>query len=292
MVHWDDFRFILALHRHGTMTAAAAALKTNVATVSRRIERTGEDLGTPIFHKENGAWQVTPIGLKFIKIAEDFEAEVSREENNLASGQAGGQAKITIQAPPVILASILLPALPQLMASMPGLQMTFLNKLATEGLGEADLLLRWGRPEHGRLIARKVGAMTFRAYSGGGADHKGWVSFGRELDETPPGRMGRRLFKEGPRVRTSHIDHKVEVMRSIGLAGVIPEIVGDAAPGLTRMQAPFDESMSLDFWYGFHISRRDDATLRSVVNWVCEAFTKSELRGIDVADNSPEIKVG
>ena len=292
MVHWDDFRFILALHRHGTMTAAAAAMKTNVATVSRRIERAGEALGTPVFQKEGGAWKITPTGEKFMKIAEDFEAEVLKEENNTVSKDPIGKTSIVIQSPPVILSSILLPDIQSLMDEMPGLQLTFLSKLGSEGLGEADILLRWGRPEHGRLVARKVGDMTFRAYGRRGSEYCGWVTFGKELDNTPPAEMGRAIFREDPRVRTGHIDHKVEVMKRNGLAGIIPEVLGDSIPELERLPGHLDQKMSMEFWYGYHASRREDATLRRVVNWIDKAFQTSELRGLKLVEGREEIKLG
>jgi DNA-binding transcriptional LysR family regulator len=49
MINWDDLRFCLALHRHGTMVNAAKSLKANVATVSRRIEHITTDVGETLF---------------------------------------------------------------------------------------------------------------------------------------------------------------------------------------------------------------------------------------------------
>ena len=51
MNNWDDLRFLVALSKTGTMTAAAKSLGTNTATVSRRIERLSETLGMPAFIK-------------------------------------------------------------------------------------------------------------------------------------------------------------------------------------------------------------------------------------------------
>ena len=45
MQNWHDSKFCLALERYQTMTAAARALGTNTATVSRRIERLTEEAG-------------------------------------------------------------------------------------------------------------------------------------------------------------------------------------------------------------------------------------------------------
>ena len=48
MQNWDDPKFCLALEQYQTMTAAARALGTNTATVSRRIERLTEEAGEPL----------------------------------------------------------------------------------------------------------------------------------------------------------------------------------------------------------------------------------------------------
>ena len=59
MQHWDDLRFCLALYRHGTMSAAAMALGTNIATVSRRIDRLTQAMGETLFLKQDRAWVPT-----------------------------------------------------------------------------------------------------------------------------------------------------------------------------------------------------------------------------------------
>ncbi|NCV12786.1 MAG: LysR family transcriptional regulator [Rhodobacteraceae bacterium] len=46
-------KFCLALERYQAMTAAARALGTNTATVSRRIDRLTEAAGEPIFLRDN-----------------------------------------------------------------------------------------------------------------------------------------------------------------------------------------------------------------------------------------------
>ena len=53
MQNWDDLKFCLALERHQTMTAAARALGTTTATVSRRIDRLTEAADEAIFLRDN-----------------------------------------------------------------------------------------------------------------------------------------------------------------------------------------------------------------------------------------------
>ena len=49
MKNWDDLRYLIAVHKTGSMSAAARLLDTNPATVSRRLARLGETLGCDLF---------------------------------------------------------------------------------------------------------------------------------------------------------------------------------------------------------------------------------------------------
>ena len=271
MVNWDDFRFLLALHRHRTMTAAADVLRTNVATVSRRIERVSEDLGAPVFQKEGGAWKATVVGLRFVNIAKDFEAEVRREENNLAVAQGTSKTHLTLLAPPMVLSSALIPAMDVLLKDMPNLSLTFQNRFGAEGLGDADLFLRWGQPEHGRLATKKITSVVFRPYRRGDTEFCGWVSLEEKHDHTRPAKLGQDVYGVPPRLRTAHVDHKILLMEDLGYAGILPEIIGDNNPKLRRDPDHENQSISLDLWYCFHTSRRDDMVLRRVVDWAVVA---------------------
>ena len=53
MQNWVNLKFCLALERYQTMTAAARALGTNTATVSRRIDRLTEEASEPRFLSDN-----------------------------------------------------------------------------------------------------------------------------------------------------------------------------------------------------------------------------------------------
>lgn len=44
MTNWDDLKSLMQLAQSETMTNAAFALKTNVSTVSRRLERLNRSL--------------------------------------------------------------------------------------------------------------------------------------------------------------------------------------------------------------------------------------------------------
>ena len=273
MDNWDDLKFVLALSRAGTMTAAARTLGTNVATVSRRIERITESAATPLFVKSDGAWSATPVALGLIRAAEEFEAQITREENNARETAGQGLSHIRLSASPIIIAAILLPRIGEVVKRHPNLRLSLRNKVQSAGLGDADLFIRFGRPEAGRLIARRVGSVTFHAYRARTAEAPGdgWIGLSAEYDDAPSAILGHSLFEGDPTVRCDQFEHMVDAMKATGLPGVIPDIVGGQDPDLEKMPGS-NQAVELEFWMAFHQSRRDDVALRAVADWVIESF--------------------
>lgn len=60
------------------MTAAACALGTNTATVSRRIDRLTDEAGESLFLRNNTQWRATDIGRELAQIALRIEDRISR----------------------------------------------------------------------------------------------------------------------------------------------------------------------------------------------------------------------
>ena len=102
MDNWDDLRFLVALSKTGTMTAAAKHLGTNTATVSRRIERLSEQLGTPAFVKTSDGWKPSDAVLKLIEVSQAFDDFVG-QEHVIGPGTVLRRAIESDQLPSIIL---------------------------------------------------------------------------------------------------------------------------------------------------------------------------------------------
>jgi len=58
-MQWDDLRYVLALHRSGTLVGAGRLLDVNTSTVGRRIQALERDLGTRLFDRMAGGYHPT-----------------------------------------------------------------------------------------------------------------------------------------------------------------------------------------------------------------------------------------
>ena len=59
---WDDYRFFLSIAEHGTLKSAAAALKVNLSTVLRRINKFEQKMGARLFDRSQDGFALTPAG--------------------------------------------------------------------------------------------------------------------------------------------------------------------------------------------------------------------------------------
>src|SRR5690606_21012850 len=144
--------------------------------------------GVPLFIKDSTGWIATEAALPLIRVAEEFDARLASERNNRAvTEQRGIDAQVQISGPPFFHTMLLVPQLHTLLAQHPRLEIRIRNRADAIGLGDADIMLRIGRPESGRVVARRLVTLTFRAYRSNMAELRlpGWIDNAERSATTP-----------------------------------------------------------------------------------------------------------
>ena len=72
MANWDDLKCLMHLAKGKTMTNASIALRTNVSTVSRRLERLNSELASPVLLKQGNGWDLTAYGRRLAEASLEF----------------------------------------------------------------------------------------------------------------------------------------------------------------------------------------------------------------------------
>jgi DNA-binding transcriptional LysR family regulator len=269
-MNWDDLRFLVAIKRHRTLTRAASALGTNVTTVSRRIEKISEMLGSPAFVRTSDGWLPSPHIEHLLSVAEEFDHRIEAARNNLGSGAQ--KVKLTIGAAPVLNSRVLFPALPDLQEVAPDLELEFRNRIFNSGLGDCDLVLVQSRPESGRLIAARIATLPVRIYAHVAADLDGdWVGMPDEFEPIGPQAMAAAWFDRPPRIRVEHFDHLAAVIMATETMGPLPDVVAAQFPQLRAISIR-EESYCAPVYAAYHASRRGDRALDTVLTWIRNAF--------------------
>ena len=106
--NWDDFRFFLAVARHGTLSRAGFYLGVDHATVGRRITALEDSLGVPLFHRSPQGYSLADQGYKMLPLAEQLESDAMRVFDEVAGASTSLTGALRI-ATHVGIASFLLP---------------------------------------------------------------------------------------------------------------------------------------------------------------------------------------
>ena len=270
MDNWDDLKYVLAMIRHGTMSAAARYLGSNVATVSRRIERLSQDLDTPLFEKRGQTWVATDAAVSLAELAEGFDQSLRSRLDSMGAGAEHQPVTIEIAAPPAVHAEYLIPRVEALTTAMPHVRLTLCNKVYAQGLGEADIQIRIGRPEGGRLKAKKFCDFDLRVYEGEDHVRDGrWIGISQKYPDADALRDIYREANASPTYRVDEMPEVLQLVKATGLPGLLPDFLAEGEPGIRMSDLPGNHQ-TFELWIAYHETRHGDQTLKGVFDWACE----------------------
>lgn len=272
MQNWDNLRFLLAVYKTGTMTAAAKYMNSNVATVSRRLERLGEQLGYPPFVRTPQGWEPNKRILGLLDTIESFDANVQREVHRALDQATTERVSVRIGVPPVVASRILYPSLRTQMTDLRGVAIEIYDRFHGEGLGEFDLVIQAQRPEAGRLVTTRVGHLTFGVFGPETAHDTGdWVGLTADYNPYPAMQMAYRRFQSDPAIRTHHFDHLFEISKYSGLPGPMTSLHAAQDPSFRLLDDP-ENCITTEFWVMYHASRQGDPAIKRTLDWIKAAF--------------------
>lgn len=267
--NWDDLKFVLAMTRHGTMSAAARYLDTNVATVSRRLERLSQDLSISLFEKRGTGFVATEAAKRFALIAEDLDHKLRSEVGALQTRDNATPVPIEIAAPPAVHKKFILPRTDELNEYLPQIHLTLTDKVFAQGLGEADIQVRIGRPDGGRLKARKFCDYALRVYHGANHTCAGeWIGLTHRYPDADALREIYTDANPAPRYRVEDMPMALDMAVQTGLPCMLPDFMVAPQHGLVLADLPGNE-LKGELWITYHETRHSDANLRAVVDWFC-----------------------
>ena len=267
--NWDDLKFVLAMMRHGTMSSAARYLNTNVATVSRRLERMSQTLDTALFEKRGQNFVATEAAERLGQLAEDIDQRLRGTLSVLHAAEGDAPIPLELAAPPAVHDHFILPHLKTMLRDLPQVLLTLTDKVFAQGLGEADIQVRIGRPEGGRLKARKFRDYSLKVYHPAGQPiSRDWIGMSQRY---PDADYLRRIVPDSnplPRYRVEEMPMVMRTMRETGLPGLLPDFMVSEDSGLVAADLPGNDLQG-ELWITYHETRHSDPTLRSVIDWMC-----------------------
>jgi len=287
---WSDLRFVLAVRRAGTLTAAARTLGLSQSTVTRRLVALHRSLGARVLERRGQQYALTPLGERLWPMLAEMEDRALALElaaHGLDARPAGVVRITTVDA---LAVRLFAPNLRRFRELYPDVTLEIDSSARILDLGrrEADLALRLGKPRQESLVARKVGRFGLTLYASEGYIARRGVPpplEGHELiddDEEQswaPEVKWARALTAGARVaaRMQTWQGRLAAAESGAGIAVLPCLLGDASKTLRRV-GPKGEIIHYDLWLLVHRELRQVARIRVVQDFVTSLVAENAAR--------------
>ncbi|WP_246775875.1 LysR family transcriptional regulator [Methylobacterium aquaticum] len=280
---WDDYRFVLAVHRAGTVSAAARRLGVDHATVIRRIDRLERRLSEKLFHRRASGYTATQAGLALVATADAVESAIIHGEAAIGGAASRLVGTVRIGAPDGFGSAFLAPRLTALVERHPDLDIELVAtaRLFSLSKREADIAIGLSLPPEGRIVGRKLTDYALKLYAAPAylAGHPpirarrdlqghrfiGYIDellYSPELDylhQVAPGASAR--------LRSANLNAQLQAtVAGLGIA-VLPCFMAAGRPDLTCV-LPDAVTLTRSFWLMMHADSRDLARIRAVAEHI------------------------
>ena len=157
-IDWDDFRFVLAIVRGGSVSAAAKQLAVDHATVIRRVDRLERHLSAKLFDRRKTGYLLTEAGQRVADSAEAMESTIVANQEAVGGSRAQLTGTVRIGAPDGFGSHFLASRLLKFTERYPDLdlQLVATARLFSLSKREADIAISLTMPKEGRIVGRKL----------------------------------------------------------------------------------------------------------------------------------------
>jgi DNA-binding transcriptional LysR family regulator len=284
MAGWDDLRFFLAVHRAGSLTAAARVLGCSQPTVGRRVAALARRHGAALLEARGGRLVLTPAGKRVLVRAERMEREADAIARDVDRLDERPQGAVRVSAPEGLGLFVLAPRLPAFRRANPGIDLLLASEAPVVDLirREADLAVRFVRPRQHELVVRRLARVPFEPYAAraylaerpraGDAllGDDDLVDYHEDLSGSPESAWLKRRAPEGlvrVRVRTP-LAVREAIAAGAGVGMLAPYLAAD--PALRKLAA--DAPLVRDLFLVYHRALRRTARVQIVARFVAECL--------------------
>ena len=288
---WDDMRVFLAVARHTRLMSAGKLLALDPATVGRRITALEEALGAKLFDRGPQGYAMTEAGQGLMVFAQAMENQVTAATEEVGGHAGSLSGTVRIGAPDGFGVGFLAPRLATLAERHPALvaQLVPTPRGFSLSRREADLAVMVGRPEKGRLVARKLTDYTLGLYASpaylaerpapvdaaGIAEHR-LVGYVEDLIAAPALNYAAEFLRDWrSSVELTSAIGQVEAVKAGAGIGALHDYlaIGPCREGSLVRVLPDLRAMR-SYWLAIHENLRDVARVRAAANWLTEAVRR------------------
>lgn len=282
-MEWDDLRYVLAVHKAGSVAGAARAMKLSQVTIFRRVEKIEKDLGVRLFDRRQKGYVATPVGQEIVEEAGQVEDRINALERRVWRQDALVKGTVRLTTTDTI-ASIVFPMIvEELQAAHPQLRVDLM--ISQENLNltkrDADIAIRFALQPPETLIGHRLATVKYAVYCAAKKKFRGgrpdlasqpWVGPHEAKSEQ---RVNDWLSDQGYEQRivyrcNSFVAEAMAVRAGVGL-GLLSCFVADSLGGLRKLTPPVAE-IENQYWALTHPELRTVARVAAVYAVIRKSF--------------------
>ena len=269
-----------------SFTAAGRVLGISSSAVGKSIARMEERLGVRLFHRSTRSITLTAEGALFLERSRRILAEVEAAERELTEASATARGKLRISVPQV--RGLLMPVLSDFMRAYPEIELDvdFSDRMVDVIEEGFDAVIRTGKPEDSRLMARHLGHYQLVLVGTPGyfqqhgtprrpQDLNGHACLRHKFCATGKLEAWPLRLEPGetePTLRTPLVSTTIESLNHVAHEGLgiacLPDYMVNQAVGAGRLQRVLDDYLEHrgSFWMLWPSSRHASAKLRVFID--------------------------
>ncbi|MEI1248067.1 LysR family transcriptional regulator [Rhizobium aouanii] len=287
---WNDFRYVLALMRGGSHSAAGRQLGVDPTTVGRRLRAIEAALGVSLFERgADGIMCLTQAGEIAARRAETLEAEIGRLKEAMQGADNSASGTVRVTAVPILINRVLVPAVAGLMAQHPHLRVELIAESRDLNLTrrEADIAIRLARPTGdtgGRVLSKRIGKLRYAAYVANDIQFDTatlpWLTYDDGMAHLPQAQWIAKAVERDGNLSSLAFNDAEAILHGVqvGLGrSLLPCIVADQISGLRRSNVAGAAFPEREIWLLTHPDLRHLVRVDVVLTWIEASIRKLEL---------------
>lgn len=278
---WDDLRYLLAVARGSSLSAAARVLKVTHSTVLRRVEAMEAKLAVRLFERLRTGYVCTEAGESLRRAAEQCESLIAQAEREIIGGDTRLTGHVRVTTAHVVAMYLLPAALAKFHAQHSQIEVEVRTARARVDLArrEADVAIRMSADVPDSLVGRQLGQIRIRVYGWHEAPCLArlkphtllplealtqdfpWIGFDGQ-DRTYDRWVDAHVPAQVVVARADHFPSATALIRTGMGISILPEFVARDVPGLRALSQPITALQS-PLWMLTHVDLRNTARVRA-----------------------------
>ncbi len=285
-INWDNLRIFLAVARSRSALESAGALRMDHSTITRRLKKLEQDIGSKLFDRSPQGHVLTPIGRRLLASVETIESTLSLVDSRIVGDNQVLTGHVRLGATEGFGSAFLAPHLADFCAEHPSINVDLLAvpRFVNLSKREADLAVSVERPRTGSYVVSKLSDYRLAVY--GTPDYLARHPPIRQASDLPAHRFigyvdemtfsteMRYLEKITPGAqvafRSTSIVAQMNAVRQGHALAVLPCFLGNRAPDLVRVLSD-EASVVRTFWMYAPKERREIARVRALWDYLRES---------------------